>query len=51
MSEPRSDFLEEAGVPPFKLKTLEDNAYESNMVHFVARDFAELRGLVFARTS
>ena len=29
----------------------EPNAYESNMVHFVARDFAELMGLVFARTS
>ena len=29
----------------------EPNTYESNMVHFVARDFAELMTLVFARTS
>lgn len=28
----------------------EENAYGSNVVHFVARDFAELTSLVFART-
>ena len=29
----------------------EPNAYESNMVHFVARDFAAFTSLVYARTS